>query len=197
MRDEAEARWDRFQEAPRQRPSFTDRGTRDRSGRVRAARPAEAVPAVRAPRRSRGARACCRSSCSPRGLDRHLRLRRLPLHRRDPRLPARRGRAHPRPNGRYLGRIDQRAPRERAARAIPLHVRAAFLATEDRRFYEHNGLDWRSAARAAACATCATAACAKGSARSPCRWRATPSSLNLRAGAHAAPQADRAAPRRA
>ncbi len=32
--------------------------------------------------------------------------------------------------------------------AVPLHVRRAFIATEDRRFYEHEGLDWRSVGRA-------------------------------------------------
>ena len=32
--------------------------------------------------------------------------------------------------------------------AVPKHVRAAFVATEDRRFYEHNGLDWRGVFRA-------------------------------------------------
>lgn len=31
---------------------------------------------------------------------------------------------------------------------VPLHVRQAFLAIEDRRFYDHNGLDWRAVARA-------------------------------------------------
>ncbi len=31
---------------------------------------------------------------------------------------------------------------------IPVQVRAAFVATEDRRFYEHGGLDWRAVARA-------------------------------------------------
>lgn len=31
---------------------------------------------------------------------------------------------------------------------IPAHVRAAFVATEDRRFYEHRGLDWRAVLRA-------------------------------------------------
>lgn len=31
---------------------------------------------------------------------------------------------------------------------VPRHVREAFLATEDRRFYEHNGLDWRGFLRA-------------------------------------------------
>ncbi|HEY7637646.1 MAG TPA: PBP1A family penicillin-binding protein [Gemmatimonadales bacterium] len=33
---------------------------------------------------------------------------------------------------------------------IPKQVRAAFIATEDRRFYFHHGIDWHSAARAAA-----------------------------------------------
>jgi 1A family penicillin-binding protein len=32
---------------------------------------------------------------------------------------------------------------------IPAQVRAAFVATEDRRFYEHGGLDWRAVMRAA------------------------------------------------
>jgi len=31
---------------------------------------------------------------------------------------------------------------------IPLHVRQAFVATEDRRFYTHSGIDWRGVARA-------------------------------------------------
>jgi penicillin-binding protein 1A len=31
---------------------------------------------------------------------------------------------------------------------VPAHVRAAFVATEDRRFYEHHGVDWRGAFRA-------------------------------------------------
>ena len=33
---------------------------------------------------------------------------------------------------------------------VPRHVRAAFIAVEDRRFYYHGGVDWRSAARALA-----------------------------------------------
>ncbi|MFL5578617.1 MAG: penicillin-binding protein 1A [Gemmatimonadaceae bacterium] len=33
---------------------------------------------------------------------------------------------------------------------VPVHVRQAFVATEDRRFYAHNGLDWRGLFRAAA-----------------------------------------------
>jgi penicillin-binding protein 1A len=32
---------------------------------------------------------------------------------------------------------------------VPRHVRAAFIAVEDRRFYYHTGVDWRSAGRAA------------------------------------------------
>jgi 1A family penicillin-binding protein len=32
---------------------------------------------------------------------------------------------------------------------VPKRVRAAFIATEDRRFYYHSGIDWRSAGRAA------------------------------------------------
>ena len=32
--------------------------------------------------------------------------------------------------------------------AVPKHVRAAFIATEDKRFYQHNGLDWRGVLRA-------------------------------------------------
>ncbi len=34
--------------------------------------------------------------------------------------------------------------------SIPMQVREAFIATEDRRFYRHNGLDWRAALRATA-----------------------------------------------
>ncbi len=32
--------------------------------------------------------------------------------------------------------------------SVPRSVRAAFIATEDRRFYYHRGIDWRSAGRA-------------------------------------------------
>jgi len=31
---------------------------------------------------------------------------------------------------------------------VPVHVRQAFIATEDRRFYKHHGLDWRGVVRA-------------------------------------------------
>ena len=42
----------------------------------------------------------------------------------------------------YVRRVN--VPLER----VPRHVRAAFVAAEDRRFYYHGGVDWRSAARA-------------------------------------------------
>ena len=51
---------------------------------------------------------------------------------------------------RFLGRIAVVRRVNVPLDAIPLHVRQAFLATEDRRFYEHNGLDWRGLFRAAA-----------------------------------------------
>jgi 1A family penicillin-binding protein len=44
----------------------------------------------------------------------------------------------------YVRRIN--VPLER----VPRHVRAAFIAAEDRRFYYHDGVDWRSAGRALA-----------------------------------------------
>jgi 1A family penicillin-binding protein len=50
---------------------------------------------------------------------------------------------------RFLGRIAIVRRVNVPLDAIPLHVRQAFLATEDRRFYEHNGLDWRGLFRAA------------------------------------------------
>lgn len=42
----------------------------------------------------------------------------------------------------YIRRIN--VPLDR----VPRYVRAAFIATEDRRFYHHHGVDWRSAGRA-------------------------------------------------
>ncbi len=51
-------------------------------------------------------------------------------------------------NDRFLGRIALVRRVNVPIDAIPLHVRQAFLATEDRRFYEHNGLDWRGLFRA-------------------------------------------------
>jgi penicillin-binding protein 1A len=53
-------------------------------------------------------------------------------------------------NDRYLGRIAIVRRVNVPLSDIPSFVRQAFLATEDRRFYEHNGLDWRGFFRAAA-----------------------------------------------
>jgi penicillin-binding protein 1A len=52
-------------------------------------------------------------------------------------------------NDRFLGRIAVVRRVNVPLADIPLHVREAFLATEDRRFYQHNGLDWRGFFRAA------------------------------------------------
>ncbi|HMN10013.1 MAG TPA: PBP1A family penicillin-binding protein [Gemmatimonadaceae bacterium] len=52
-------------------------------------------------------------------------------------------------NGRLIGRL---APVRRVnvpLARVPAHVRQAFIATEDRRFYAHAGIDWRGFARAA------------------------------------------------
>ena len=51
-------------------------------------------------------------------------------------------------NDQFLGRIAHVRRVNVPIDAIPLHVREAFLATEDRRFYQHNGLDWRGLFRA-------------------------------------------------
>ena len=52
-------------------------------------------------------------------------------------------------NDKFLGRIALVRRVNVSVDAIPPHVREAFLATEDRRFYQHNGLDWRGLFRAA------------------------------------------------
>jgi len=52
-------------------------------------------------------------------------------------------------SGRFLGRISPVRRVNVSLGSVPLHVRQAFVATEDRRFYEHNGLDWRGFVRAA------------------------------------------------
>jgi 1A family penicillin-binding protein len=46
-------------------------------------------------------------------------------------------------NNKFLGRIAIVRRVNVPLTAVPEHVREAFIATEDRRFYEHNGLDWR------------------------------------------------------
>ena len=52
-------------------------------------------------------------------------------------------------SGRILGRLSPIRRVNVPLRSVPLHVRQAFVATEDRRFYAHNGLDWRGFIRAA------------------------------------------------
>ena len=51
-------------------------------------------------------------------------------------------------NDQFLGRIALVRRVNVPLDAIPVHVRQAFLATEDRRFYQHHGLDWRGVIRA-------------------------------------------------
>src|SRR6478609_9219642 len=53
-------------------------------------------------------------------------------------------------NDKFLGRIALVRRVNVPIDAIPPYVREAFLATEDRRFYQHNGLDWRGLFRATA-----------------------------------------------
>lgn len=53
-------------------------------------------------------------------------------------------------NGRLLGHLENVRRVNVPIAAVPKYVRDAFIATEDRRFYEHNGLDWRGVFRAVA-----------------------------------------------
>jgi 1A family penicillin-binding protein len=52
-------------------------------------------------------------------------------------------------NGKLIGRLQTVKRANVELRQVPKHVRQAFVATEDRRFYEHRGLDWRALGRAA------------------------------------------------
>lgn len=51
-------------------------------------------------------------------------------------------------NGRFLGHLEIVRRVNVPLSAVPRHVQEAFIATEDRRFFEHNGLDWRGFVRA-------------------------------------------------
>jgi 1A family penicillin-binding protein len=53
-------------------------------------------------------------------------------------------------NNNRLGRIANVRRVNVSLTIVPQHVRQAFIATEDRRFYEHNGLDWRGFFRSVA-----------------------------------------------
>lgn len=50
--------------------------------------------------------------------------------------------------GKSMGRLQTVRRVNVPLSAVPAHVRRAFIATEDRRFYEHQGLDWRGFTRA-------------------------------------------------
>lgn len=51
-------------------------------------------------------------------------------------------------SGKLLGRLTYVRRINVSVEDVPRSVRAAFIATEDRRFYYHGGVDWRSAGRA-------------------------------------------------
>src|SRR3954468_4984282 len=53
-------------------------------------------------------------------------------------------------NGRLIGRLAIVRRVNVSIDSVPKFVQAAFIATEDKRFYEHNGLDWRAFGRAMA-----------------------------------------------
>jgi 1A family penicillin-binding protein len=53
-------------------------------------------------------------------------------------------------SGAMLGRLSYVRRINVPLGKVPRHVRAAFIAAEDRRFYDHGGVDWRSAGRALA-----------------------------------------------
>src|SRR5438105_3893620 len=61
---------------------------------------------------------------------------------------------HPTEGGNILDRYRTPMGRLRLVRRVnvplaevPVHVRQAFVATEDRRFFQHRGVDWRGAVR--------------------------------------------------
>jgi penicillin-binding protein 1A len=53
-------------------------------------------------------------------------------------------------SGTLIGRLTYVRRINLGVNSVPRSVRAAFVATEDRRFYYHGGVDWRSAGRALA-----------------------------------------------
>jgi 1A family penicillin-binding protein len=53
-------------------------------------------------------------------------------------------------NGLLMGRLETVRRMNVPLSSVPVFVRQAFIATEDRRFYQHNGLDWRGVFRSVA-----------------------------------------------
>jgi membrane peptidoglycan carboxypeptidase len=53
-------------------------------------------------------------------------------------------------DGRLLGHLENVRRVNVPLSSVPPNVRNAFVATEDRRFYQHNGLDWHGVLRAVA-----------------------------------------------
>jgi penicillin-binding protein 1A len=51
-------------------------------------------------------------------------------------------------NGRFMGHVEVVRRLNVPISQVPVHVRQAFIATEDRRFYKHHGIDWRGFVRA-------------------------------------------------
>jgi penicillin-binding protein 1A len=51
--------------------------------------------------------------------------------------------------GKVMGQLTQVRRLNVPLGSVPRHVRQAFIAVEDRRFYQHRGLDWRAVPRAA------------------------------------------------
>ncbi|MEP6493898.1 MAG: PBP1A family penicillin-binding protein [bacterium] len=53
-------------------------------------------------------------------------------------------------NQKLVGHLENIRRLNVSINVVPKHVRDAFIATEDRRFYQHNGLDWHGVLRAVA-----------------------------------------------
>src|SRR3990170_1803747 len=53
-------------------------------------------------------------------------------------------------NSVLMGRLESVRRQNISIKQVPVFVQQAFIATEDRRFYKHNGLDWRALVRALA-----------------------------------------------
>src|SRR5206468_12949938 len=51
-------------------------------------------------------------------------------------------------NQKLLGHLENIRRVNVSVTVVPKFVRQAFVATEDRRFYQHNGLDWKGVLRA-------------------------------------------------